>query len=114
MLTFCQSKVPECRKRVAYLTINIMYKIYHGEVPSYICSMACVHHNHATRNRNRTFVVPQVKTHSSKSFKLNGIKCWNDQPCNIRETNSKEDFKFKCKKHLSKQMKSEAKSVFTV
>ena len=66
------------------------------------------------RNRNMSFVVPQVKTHGSKSFKYNGIKVWNDLPYNIRETNIKEDFKSKCKKHLSNQMMSEANSVFTV
>ena len=55
----------------------------------------------------------QVKTHDSKSFKYNGITPWNDFPVNIRETNNMEDFKFKCKKHLFNQMKSEAKSVFT-
>ena len=76
--------------------------------------MAQVDHNHATRNRNMSFVVPQVKTHGSKAFKYNGLKLWDDLPCNIGETNSKEHFKSKCKKHTFTQMNSETKSVFTL
>ena len=60
-----------------------------------------------------SFIVPQVKSHGSKYVQYNGIKLWNDLPCNIRKNNGEEDFKFKCRKHLSNKMKSEVKSVFT-
>ena len=111
---FVKVKYLNVEKSVEYLTINMMYNMYHGEALSYMCNIAQVDHNHETRNRNMCFVVPQVKTHGSKSFTYIGIKLWNDLPCTIRETNSKEDFTSKCKKQLFNQMKSEAKSVFTV
>ena len=76
------------------------------------CNIAQLDHNHATRNRHISF---EVKIHGSKAFKYNGIKLWNDLPCNIRESNIKEDFKSKCKKcQLFNQMNAEAKYVFTV
>ena len=71
----------------------MMYTSYHGEAtlivvclketgdieqeeeeaPSYMCNLARVDHIQAIRNRTTSFVVPQFKTHSSKSFKYNGI-----------------------------------------
>ena len=49
---FVKVKYLNVEKRVEYLTINMMYTIYQGETPSYMCNMAQVDPNYATRNRN--------------------------------------------------------------
>lgn len=111
---FVKVKYLSVEKRVDYLNICMMYKIYHGEAPSYMCNLARVTHNHATRNSTMSFIVPQVKSQGLKSFSYNGIKLWNSIPSYIRKICSKEDFKFKCKKHMFNLMRLENQSEFTV
>ena len=91
----------------------MMFKIYHKEAPSYMCNLDLVSYNHMTRNRNMSFIIPQVKSHGQKSFIYNGIKLWNGLPHHIRQVNTKDSFKLKCKRHLMSQMKSNSDSDYT-
>ena len=111
---FVKVKYLSVGKRVDYLTVCMMYKIYHGEAPSYMCNLACVNHSHVTRNSSMSFIVPQVKSQGLKSFSYNGIKLWNGIPACIRQITSKDDFKFKCKNHMFSVMRHESHSEFTV
>ena len=111
---FAKVKYLSVEKRVEYLTICMMYKIYHHDAPSYMCKIDQISHKHVTRNRSMSFVVPQVGSHGLKSFFYNGIKLWNSLPHHIRQVKPKDSFKLKCKRHLMYQMKCDAESDFTV
>ena len=91
-----------------------MHKIYHGDAPTYLCNLAKVSHSHNTRNSQRSFVIPQVKSHGSKTFTFNGIKLWNSLPKHLKCVKSRDEFKSKCRSHLFNVMKNEEQSEFTV
>ena len=111
---FRKIKYLNVANRVDYLTMNTMYNIFHKTAPSYMCNVEIICHGHNTRGSNLSFAIPHVKSQGSKSFKFNGIKLWNELPRKIKESDTKRDFKSKCKEHLMKKMENEEKSMYTV
>ena len=93
-------------KRNDYLTLCLMYNIFHKTAPSYMCSFKRIDdfHNHATRYSEISFVIPQVKSQGLSSFSFNGVKLWNSLPLRIKSADSKDAFKHMCKKHLFSKM----------
>ena len=83
-----------------------MYDIYNNLAPPYLCTFRRVDsvHNHDTRRRKNCYVIPQVKTQGSLSFMYNGAKLWNSLPDDIKNVNTKENFKKKCKAYLFEDM----------
>ena len=61
-------------------------------------------HNHMTRSRSNSLVVPRVKGLGSKSFLVSTIKDWNKLPVDVCNSNSVTSFKFKVKKFLRDNM----------
>jgi len=100
--------------RVDYLSLNLMYSIFNNSAPSYMCNVDLVCHSHHTRRSNLCFVLPQVKTQGSNSFKYCGIKLWNDLPFNVKCAQTKDEFKKRCKGFLMNKMKLVESNEFTV
>ena len=57
---FVKEKYLSLEQSLEYLTISMMYNIYHDKAPL-IRNLTLVNHNNATRNRTISFVVPHVK-----------------------------------------------------
>lgn len=58
------------------------------------------HHEHFTRNRTK-FILPYYsKSKSQFSFQFSSIKAWNSLPSNVREKNTKTEFKTSLELHL--------------
>ena len=91
-----------------------MYSIFSNTAPSYMRQLDFVSHCYRTRRSNLSYVIPDVKTQGSFTFKFCGIKLWNQLPLNIKKCESKEEFKKRCKRHLINEMKEEETSEFTV
>ena len=79
-----------------------------------MCNVDHVSHSYHTRKRNLSIVVPQVKTQGRNTFKYCAIKLWNELPHNIKSSQSKDDFKRKCKSFLMNKMEQVESSEFTV
>ena len=90
---FSKLKLLDVGRRVDYLTLNLMYNIFHKLAPSYMCNVNLVSHRYNTRRSDCAFVIPKVKGQGSKSFKFNGIKLWNNLPVAIRKAQTKDFFK---------------------
>ena len=101
--------------RVDYLSLNLMYGIVNNTAPAYLCS-SITHssHNHNTRRSHLSLTVPQTKTQGSHSFKYCGIKLWNNLPIDIKNSQSKNIFKSKCKRFLMNKMKQDNSNEYTV
>ena len=98
--------------RIDYLSLNMMYNIYNGSAPSYLCSFKKVSdvHSYSTRRSNLSYVIPHVKTQGSKSFTFNGAKLWNNLPMFVKNETTKDGFKHKCKEYLFSQMSQQEES----
>ena len=109
-------KYLDIESRFHYLSCNMMFNIYNGKAPSYLCTFDKVTdvHSHFTRNSNMCYVIPQVKTQGSRSFMFNAAKAWNDIPNCIKNVDSKDDFKMKCKSYLFKRMQDEENNEFVM
>ena len=53
-------------QRVDYLSVNLMFEIFHKTAPQYLCNVDLINHGHRTRNSSLSFVVPHVNTQGSK------------------------------------------------
>lgn len=100
-------------KRVQYLALNHMYKIYNGTAPSYLCDIDLVSQPHNTRGSKLAYVVPRVNSKGAQSFKFNAVKLWNHLPHNIKSVeNSSTLFKQKCKVFCLSQQEQDAANIF--
>lgn len=113
---FRKVKYLNVESRFNYLSCNMMYNIFHGLAPTYLCTFKRVAdiHSHNTRKSENCYVVPHVKSHGSKSFMYNGAKVWNNLPKYIKCTKTKDDFKNKCKKYLFNTMQDKEKNEFVM
>ena len=65
--------------RVAYLSLNLMYKIHKQEAPKYLLDLVKRNdHGYNTKRSENAFVIPSVNTKGAQSFIYTGIKLWND------------------------------------
>ena len=101
-------------KRYEYLSANLMYNIFYGLAPSYLCHFERVDnlHSYGTRHSVLSYVLPEIKTHGGKTFMYNGAKLWNSLPVSLRSIESRDNFKIKCKKFFFDQMKNIENSQF--
>ena len=69
----------DTQKRVNYLTVSLVYRMYNEKEPSYMSNRIHVsdRHSYQTRHSDMNFIVPHVKQHEHKGFMHNGIKLWN-------------------------------------
>ena len=102
--------------RFQYLSLNVMYNIFQGTAPSYLCNFELVseRHHHNTRGSRHCYVIPRVNNFGSTSFMFNGAKLWNSLPTVVKEADSLNSFKQKCKMYLFNKMKEEEESLFTI
>ena len=82
-----------------------MYCIHTKCAPPYLCNIVPVSHSYSTRKSSMSYVLPNVKSQGSKTFKYNAIKLWNDLPNSVKESDSKESFKRNCKLYQMEKMK---------
>ena len=103
---FKKVKYLDIETRMQYLTLNMMYNIFYGYSPEYLCDFLKVTdvHCHRTRFSNLSYAITSVNSHGKRSFKYNGAFLWNQLPVSIRMCESKDNFKAKCKKHLYENM----------
>ena len=89
-------------KRYDYLSVNLMYKIYYDQAPSYLCQFKKVDsvHSYETRGSVMTYVLPNIKTQGKKTFMYNGAKLWNSLPVSMKRIECMDNFKMKCKKYF--------------
>jgi len=109
---FKELRMLDVNRRVDYLTLSLMYNIFHGSAPTYLCNINTVSHEYNTRNTCMTFVLPHVKSYGHKSFFFNGVKLWNALPVFIKKFDDKNKFKYACKKHLMYKMYFDESSDF--
>ena len=101
-------------RRVDYLTLNIMYKIFNCSAPSYMCEYVEQHKRvYNTRYSYNSFTVPQVNSNGKLTFKWNGVKLWNKLPNYIKSCDSKKKFKSQYKKYLFNEMIKVENSIYT-
>ncbi len=83
-------------KRVDFMTLCNMFKIYHKKAPKYLCHIDFIKdsHSHNTRYSTMSFSVPSVKTQGKHTFKYSGIFLWNNLPMYVKQS----QFKHNCKK----------------
>ena len=89
--------------RAKQLRLNHVYSIYNNTCPPYMkTNFIRLHdlHSHNTRGNKVNYYVPKIVSETYKSFFYNAIADWNDLPCYIKNSNSKEKFKYLVKKHL--------------
>jgi hypothetical protein len=98
--------------RVDFLTLNMMYKIYHKTAPQYMCYLEPTRHGYSTRNNVMTFKVPDVKGIGRNYFVFNGIRLWNSLPNSIRSCTSINSFKSRCKRFLFSNLRIREHSDF--
>ena len=83
-----------------------MYNVFTRTAPSYLLNgLKFVSHSYNTRSSRLAYVIPKVNTQGSHTFYYQGIKLWNSLPIFLKESNSREEFKKGCKKHLSNKMR---------
>jgi len=99
-------KYLDVERRIEYLSLNLMFKVYTNTAPSYLCEFKKVSdvHSHNTRSSDLSFVIPHVNTHGGLSFMYNGAKLWNKLPGSVKTSSSKEIFKSRCKDYLFNKM----------
>lgn len=90
-----------------------MYKIANNSAPVYMTELVGNMENsrYNTRQSNRSFTLPSVKTHGRLSFPYNGIKAWNELPDHIKNSESKDIFKYKSKQYLFLDMHNQEDSI---
>ena len=105
---FKKVKYLDINNRFDYLSLNMMYNIHNGLAPSYLCNFKKVTdvHSYFTRRSDMSYVIPEIKTQGSKTFMYNGAKAWNDLPNVIKDIDSKDVFKSKCKSYLFDKMQN--------
>ena len=89
-------------KRYDYLSVNMMYNVFYGRAPSYLCNFKKVEdvHSYNTRKSLLSFVLPEIKTQGKRTFMYNGAKLCNSLPLNIKVIEHRDNFKRKCKKYF--------------
>lgn len=95
--------------RVDYTTLCHMYNISKGVAPSYLSESIERSRNRRTRSKSE-FLLPSVKTQGKKSFRYNGVRLWNRLDYDVRNVESKSEFKIKLKEILFDRMKREEES----
>jgi len=102
-------------KRYDYLSVNLMYNIYYGQAPSYLCQFKKVDtvHSYGTRGSVMSYVLPNIKTQGKKTFMYNGAKLWNSLPVSMKTIECKDNFKKKCKKYFFSLMEKSENSQVT-
>ena len=105
----------DTQKRVHYLTVSLVYKIYNGQTPSYMSNMIRVsdRHSYQTRDSEMNFVVPHVKQQEHRGFMYNGIKLWNKLPTDVKSSPSLSIFKRKTKQVYMEEMGALESGIFT-
>ena len=93
-------------KTYDYLSVNLMYKIFYGFAPSYLCKFQRVDnvHSYGTRGSVMSYVLPEIKTQGKKTFMYNGAKLWNSLPVSLRSVDCNDNFKKKCKQYFFGEM----------
>ena len=111
---FRKVKYLDVDRRIEYLSLNLMYKVFNNTAPAYLCKFQKVSdvHSHNTRNSESSYVIPHVNTQGSLSFMYNGAKLWNKLPGSIKSSESKDVFKSKCKAYLFNKMSMAESSEF--
>ena len=92
---FCDFKKAnylDIKGRVDYLALSVMY-VFNNAAPSYMCDMNRIRHLYKRCGSNASYVVPHVKGQDGKSFKVNGIKTWNELPVNVKTIQTSYMFK---------------------
>ena len=94
--------------RIDFMSLNVMFKIYNGIAPSYLCTLkkSSDVHSHNTRNSSMSFELPHVKSQGKKSFMYCAAKSWNNLPSYVKRSSSINSFKSKCKKFLFDKLAS--------
>ena len=98
-------------KRIEFLSLCLMYKIFKSIAPSYLCNLVKSNSgHHQTRNTVNKYILPSVKSNGHLTFMFNAIKLCNGltflPPSTIPE------FKKKCKTFLFNQILNEEQSDF--
>ena len=101
---FKKANYLDVKGRVDYLAVSVMYNVFNNAAPSYMCDMNRIRHLDNTHGSNASYIVPHVKR-GCKSFKLNGIKLWNELPVNVKTIQISYVFKKECKTILMNRMK---------
>ena len=102
--------------RAKQLCLTHMHKVYNDNCPSYLSQFftrTSQIHTHNTRNNQRNFFLPQVKSVQSASFYNVGAKQWNSLPLDIKTTVHLATFKQKVKKYLLQKSITDELSLFT-
>jgi hypothetical protein len=91
-------------KRVAYQTVLMVFKSFHGLTPRYISDMfhfTGENYDYTLRTSGVNLQLPKPRTNMLKrSFSYSGAQLWNSLPTYIRESENVNDFKYKCKQYL--------------
>ena len=93
--------------RVKHIKLTHLFKTLNGIGPSYLrgnITRTNSVHNHMTRSRANSLVVPRVNGPGSKSFLVTTIKDWNSLPEDLCNSISTTSFKVKTKKLLMEDM----------
>ena len=83
-----------------------MYNICQHTAPMYL-----IEHvprfvpKHFTRRSQFSFILSNVKSYGSATFKYNGVKLWNELPIDVKSCDTKDKFKQKCKLYLMNKIK---------
>ena len=91
-------------QRVEYQTVLMVYKSLHGLTPSYISDLfhtSGENYRYSLRNSHINLHLPKPRTNMMKrSFSYKGAYLWNSLPIEVRESQSLNGFKYKCKQYL--------------
>ena len=90
--------------RARQIILHLMYDIYHGTAPDYLCQN--FHHNtnrYLTRSNQNCFTVPNNRGIASNNFNFIGSKEWNNLPNNVKLATSKLSYKKLVRSFLKSQ-----------
>ena len=89
-----------------------MYIVFNNSAPSCMCDVNRTRHHYNTCRSTASYTVPHVIGQGSKSFTFNGIKLWDELPC--ESIQQKHIFKKECKNILMSQRKRKVNLYFSV
>ena len=97
--------------RVSQLRINLVFNIYHGRAPEYLCENNNINQGNTRGASNLTFITPNAKC-STNSFSYNAIRDWNSLPISIKNVTNKEAFKNAVKEFLKFEARRREKNEY--
>ena len=93
----------------------MMFNIFNNTAPAYMADyIPRFNQTYNTRRSENSFVVSNVNSCGSTSFKWNGVKLWNNLPNSIKCIESKGNFKGRSKKLLFEKMHEVETSEFSM